>query len=319
MFVFSTSCVNSGLLLGQLPIGAEPLSGNRQGFWSFLTNSVFVSAIVTGLILWFVRRAMAKRALVPDGKQNFVEYLVEALYKQIESVVGKRIAPKVFPLLASIFIFILTANWFGLLPGVGTFGMGPKSGFLTIAEQHHGGGGEAGAAVAEAGHGAATGAFDHFIPLLRPATADLNMTVALALLFMVFWVWLTLSEAGLWHFLKHTFGPKGGVKGLLGLFLAVIFFGVGIIEVISIAIRPVSLSLRLYGNIFAGENLLHAMAGLGEMLHFPPVLAFLVKCLLPVPFLFLELLVGAVQALVFMLLCSVYIQLAVPSEEEAHH
>ena len=138
MFVFSTSCVNSGLLLGQLPIGAEPPSWESARVLEFPDEFCLRFGDCDRVDFVVVRRAMAKRALVPDGKQNLVEYLVEALYKQIESVVGKRIAPKVFPLLASIFIFILTANWFGLLPGVGTFGMGPKSGFLTIAAQHHG-------------------------------------------------------------------------------------------------------------------------------------------------------------------------------------
>jgi F-type H+-transporting ATPase subunit a len=301
-------------MVGQLTINAQPLSGHGEGFLSFVTNSFFVAAIVTGLIVWFVRRAMAKRALVPDGRQNLVEFLVEALYKQIEGVVGERIAPKVFPLLASLFIFILTANLFGLLPGVGTFGMGPKSGFLTIAEQHEGGG----EAPAEA-HAAPHGAFDQFVPLLRPATADLNMTLGLALLFMCFWVWITVKEGGVWNFIKHTFGPKGGATGLLGAFMAVIFLGVGFIELVSIAIRPVSLSLRLFGNIYAGENLMHAMSTLGEKLHFPTAVAYIMKVLLPIPFFFLEILVAIVQALVFMLLCTVYIQLSTAHEEEAHH
>ena len=145
------------------------------------------------------------------------------------------------------------------------------------------------------------------------------MTVGLALVFMTFWVWITLKEGGLWNFIKHTFGPKGAVTGLMGVFMVVIFLGVGIIELISIAIRPVSLSLRLFGNIFAGETLMHSMASLGEMLHFPAWLAFITKSLLPIPFFFLEILVGAVQALVFLLLCAVYIQLSTSHEEEGHH
>ncbi|MGI8603497.1 MAG: F0F1 ATP synthase subunit A [Verrucomicrobiales bacterium] len=315
MFASSTALLKTFELplLAEVSIKALPLSGGEVGA---ITNSVLVAVIVTALILWFVRRAMLRPALVPGQRQNLVEMVVEFLYIQIENVVGKKVAPKAFPLLATIFIYVLTANWFGLLPGVGTFGLGPTDGFLTIAPHAH---------VEEAAEHAPQHGSPHahryqtFIPLLRPATADLNMTLGLALVFMAFWVWITLKEGGLWNFIKHTFGPKGGVTGLLGVFMIIIFLGVGVIELISIAIRPVSLSLRLFGNIFAGETLMHAMASLGEMLNFPAWLAFIMKTLLPVPFFFMELLVGAVQALVFMLLCSVYIQLSTTHEDEAHH
>jgi F-type H+-transporting ATPase subunit a len=313
MFVPSTAFLKPFELpvLAEVSIKALPLSGKEVGT---ITNSVVVAMIVTGLILWFVRGAMARPTLVPGRRQNLVEAMVELLYTQIENVVGKRVAPKVFPLLATLFIYILTANWFGLLPGVGTFGFGPTDGFLTISSQAHG----APAEPIAGEHAAAVGGYHSFIPLLRPATADLNMTVGLALVFMTFWVWITLKEGGLWNFIKHTFGPKGDVGGLLGVFMVLIFLGVGVIEIVSIAIRPVSLSLRLFGNIFAGETLMHSMASLGEMLHFPTWLSFIMKSLLPVPFFFLEILVGAVQALVFLLLCAVYIQLST-AYEEAHH
>jgi F-type H+-transporting ATPase subunit a len=198
---------------------------------------------------------------------------------------------RTFPLLATIFIYILTANWFGLLPGVGTIGFGEKSGPLALTEVTH--------------------------PLLRPASADLNMTLAIASLFMCMWIYWTFTVTGPIQFLKHTFGPKGGVSGILKIVLIPIFLFVGIIEVISIGFRLVSLSMRLYGNIFAGENLLHAMSTLGDKLPLP--IAYLSSIILPLPFYFLELLVGLIQAFVFMLLCAVYIQLSTtPEEEEAH-
>ena len=102
------------------------------------------------------------------------------------------------------------------------------------------------------------------------------------------------------------FAPKGESTGLLKVLMAVVFFAVGLLEIISILFRPVSLSFRLYGNTFAGENMLETMATL------VPVLGWL----LPIPFYFLELMVGLVQALVFMLLTAVFTLLMCQHEEE---
>ena len=154
----------------------------------------------------------------------------------------------------------------------------------------------------------------HFTPLLRPATADLNMTLGMAMVFMLVWFWLTMKELGPWGFIKHTFGPKGGLKGFMGVVVAIIFFGVGLIEIVSIIFRPVSLSLRLYGNVYAGESLLHTMGALGDS--WGPIGSFLSSVILPLPFYFMELLVGILQAMVFSLLCAVYIQLSTTHDEE---
>jgi F-type H+-transporting ATPase subunit a len=108
-------------------------------------------------------------------------------------------------------------------------------------------------------------------------------------------------------FLKELFAPKGETTGALKVLLAVVFFAVGCLEVVSILFRPVSLSFRLYGNTFAGENMLETMATL--------VPGF--GWLLPIPFYFLELLVGLVQALVFMLLTSVFTLLICQHEESS--
>lgn len=262
----------------------------KEGLLSFVTNSTLVAAIVLLIILWFSRKATTNMTLIPHKAQNFLELIIEFLYARVEAIVGPKVAPRAFPLLATLFLFILISNWFGLLPGIGTIGWGEGHGFLTVSHMER--------------------------PLLRPATADLNMTLGMALCFMLIWFYLTISEIGLWGFIKHTFGPKGGLKGLIGIFVAVVFFGVGLIEIVSIVFRPMSLSLRLYGNVFAGETLLHTMAALlgGK----GPVLELIGAILLPLPFYFMELLVGLLQAVVFTLLCAVYIQLSTTHDEHDH-
>jgi len=151
---------------------------------------------------------------------------------------------------------------------------------------------------------------------LRPPTADLNMTLGMALCFMLIWFGITIGEVGVIGFLKHMFGAKGGLKGFIGIFVAVVFFVVGIIEVVSIVFRPMSLSLRLYGNVFAGETLLHTVAGLLGGKGF--ALEMLGAILFPIPFYFMELLIGLLQAVVFTLLCAVYIQLSTTHDEHDH-
>ncbi len=267
-----------------VPITAEPPISTLP----YLTNSILVAGLCTLLLLILARNATRKMELVPRRTQNVFEALVEGLYETLEGIVGRHMIARTFSLLATIFIFILTANWFGLLPGVGTIGFGERIGPFLSAHVTH--------------------------PLLRPASADLNMTLSIAALFMLLWLYWTFTETGPIQFLKHTFGPKGELTGILKILLIPIFIFVGLIEVISIAFRLVSLSMRLYGNIFAGENLLHAMGSLGDKL--PGLLAYLSSILLPLPFYFLELLVGLIQAFVFMLLCAVYVQLSTTHEEE---
>jgi F-type H+-transporting ATPase subunit a len=130
--------------------------------------------------------------------------------------------------------------------------------------------------------------------------------------FFFFWIIWAFQANGAKGFFLHLFGPKGESTGLLKLLLIVIFFLVGFLEVFSILFRPVSLSFRLYGNIFAGENMLESMSTLVPALNW----------LLPVPFYFMELLVGVVQALVFMLLTAVFTMLICMHDEGpegSHH
>jgi F-type H+-transporting ATPase subunit a len=271
----------------EMTVNATPLSP----LFSWFTNSFLFTVIVTGLIIWVARWATRNMQLVPTGPQNLFETIIEALYNTFEGIVGRHMISKVFPLLATLFIFILAANWMGLIPGVGTIGFGkPGVGPLSLSEVDE--------------------------PLLRAVNADLNTTLGLAIFFMGWWVVWTIQEVGVIGFLKHTFAPKGGVTGFLSVALLPLFIFVGIIEVISIAIRPISLSFRLFGNIYAGETLLHTMTTIGSSLPIP--LNWLTSVLFPLPFYFLELLVGLLQAFVFAMLCSVYIKLSTDSGEGEH-
>jgi len=257
----------------------------------WFTNSMLVTIIVTILIILWARLSTKKMQLVPQGTQNLFEALVETLYLTFESIVGKHMIASAFPLLATLFIFILTANWFGLVPGVGTIGFGAPGDFpLSLKEVS--------------------------APLLRPANADLNMTLGMALLFMCIWFFWTMREVGLIGFLEHNFAPKGDLKGALRYALLPLFIFVGFIEMVSIAIRPLSLSFRLFGNMYAGETLLHTMQTIANSL--PRPINWVAMVLFPLPFYFLELLVGLLQAFVFAMLCAVYTKLSTEHEEGPH-
>jgi len=248
-----------------------------------ITNSMLVTWIVAAGIIVFAQLAMRKIERIPSGAQNFWEWLVEGLYNFLENIIGRDLVRKTFWFFATIFIFILFVNWFGLIPGVGTIGWGH--------------------------HDPATGIFHVDRPLLRGGNADLNMTTAMAAIFFVLWVVWAIQANGVGGFLRHLFGAKGETSGILGILMAVIFFMVGWLEVVSILFRPVSLSFRLFGNIYAGESTLEVMSSM------VPFLSWLI----PIPFYFLELLVGVVQALVFMLLTAVFTLLIAQHGPETAH
>jgi F-type H+-transporting ATPase subunit a len=243
-----------------------------------VTNSMVVSWIVALGLIVFAQVATRRMKPVPDGIQNFWEWLVEGLYGFLEGIIGSHLVQRTFWFFATIFIFILSANWIGLIPGVGTIGWG---------------------------HPGARG-FKVDQPLFRGANADVNLTLAMALVFFVCWIVWALREDGVVGFLKELFAPKGETDGLMKVVMVVVFFASGCLEIISILFRPISLSFRLYGNVFAGENMLDAMSTLIPSLGW----------LLPVPFYFMELMVGLVQALVFMLLTAVFTLLICQRDEE---
>ena len=250
-----------------------------------ITNSMVVTWIVALGLIIFAQAATRNMKRVPTGAQNLWEWMIEGLYKLLENIIGHDLVKRTFWFFATIFLFILACNWCGLIPGVGTVGWGFKD---------------------------AAGAFHLTHPFFRGVNADLNMTFAMAMIFFACWIIWAIQANGVGGFLGHLFAPKGQTTGALKALMVLVFFIVGILEVVSILFRPVSLSFRLYGNIFAGESMLEAMA----------VLVPSLSWLIPIPFYFLEIIVGLVQALVFMLLTAVFTLLICQHDEntaKAHH
>ena len=237
-----------------------------------ITNSMIMVWIAALIIIFFAKVATHRIKLIPVGLQNLAEWLVESLYTFLEGILGKHLVKRTFWFFGGVFLLILVTNWIGLLPGVGTW-------------KYNG------------------------VPVLRGGNADLNMTAALPILFSILWLYWSVTENGVKGFLAHIFAPKGEFKGFMKLVMGIIFFAVGLIEVFSILLRPVAFSFRLFGNIYAGENMLEIMMSL-----VPKQIAFLPA----LPFYFLELLVGLIQALVFMLLSSVFLKLMCEHHDEEH-
>jgi F-type H+-transporting ATPase subunit a len=235
--------------------------------------------IISLAIILAARILVHRPLLIPTKGQIVAETIIENIYNLLEPIIGSRTIKQAFPVLIGFFVYILMQNWSSLLPGVGTIG--------TIQ------------------HG-------HFTYFFRPSNADLNATLALAIVSMAAWGWFVFKNEGLAGVIRHIFGNKADRNELsFGIysFLFFVFLGVGFIECISILFRLISLSFRLYGNVFGGENLLNNIMALAPW----------TKYLLPVPFYFLEILIGAVQALVFTLLVAVYIgSICNHGEEESH-
>ncbi|MDR2667936.1 MAG: F0F1 ATP synthase subunit A [Puniceicoccales bacterium] len=233
-----------------------------------LTNSIITCWAVALALIFAVRFAIGgKPSMVPSRGQAAIEMVMEGLRGLFEPIVGCRAIGQAFPFLLILFVYLLMENLCGLIPGVGSFGMLSSSG--------------------------------HFTALLRPPNGDLNGTLALALISFAVWIFFVLRHAGPRAFLHDTFGNKtdrSEVPFLIYAFLGAIFLAVGFVDLISILFRIVSLSFRLYGNVFGGENLIARMTGL-------------CGCILPVPFYLLEFLIGVIQAFVFTLLTAVYIGL----------
>jgi len=231
-----------------------------------ITNSMLLSWIAAGILIVVSFLATRRMSLVPRGVQNFFETVIEFLFNMVTEVIGNREqAKKYFPLIATIFLFIITNNWLGLLPGVGT---------IKIDTIHN-------------GHTLA-------VPLLRSGNADLNTTLAIAVVTMFFVQLFGILAIGLVKYSKKFFNLKNPIYTM-----------VGFLELISEFSRMISFTFRLFGNIFAGEVLL-------------TIVAFLVPYIAPLPFFALELFVGLIQALVFSMLALVFIKMAISGHEEAH-
>ncbi len=240
-----------------------------------ITNSMATGWSVSAMLIALILFAVRKPQVLPTKSQAVFESVLEGLRALFEPIVGKQAFPATFPLLVTFFIFILIQNWMGLLPGVGTIGWGHEI----------------------------DGHFHLTAPWIRPFTADFNSTIALALVSFGAYLIIIFKYAGPKLILWDLFGNKADKQetpGWLYPFLTLVFLLVGCIEVFSIIIRPFTLSVRLFGNVFGGENLLH---GTGYFFIFY----------------FMELLVGLIQATVFTLLTSVYIGLICNHGDEPAH
>ena len=248
-----------------------------------VTNSMITSWVISLFLVFLVKFMVGRPSLVPSKGQLIIESVVGGLRGILEPIVGKKVFFPSFWLLSGLFIFIIIQNWSGLLPGVGTIGYGQNiDGHFAVSK-----------------------------PLIRPGNADINMTLALALVANAFWIYFIFKYAGFKAIIKDWFGNKADKKEvhfIMFSILSIIFIAVGFIEILSIIFRPVSLTFRLFGNVFGGESLLHSMFYLVPQINW----------ILPVPFYFMEVLIGLVQALVFTLLVAVYIGLICNHEEGDH-
>jgi F-type H+-transporting ATPase subunit a len=232
-----------------------------------ISNSILTTWIIAAALIIGVRLTVGTPKLIPGKGQAVLEGMAQGLRDALEPIVGKQMIGKTFPLLCGFFVFILMMNWSGLLPGVGT-----------IKFQHTDG---------------------TWLDAIRPATSDLNTTLALSVISFLAWTYFVLRYAGVKVLVFDLFGNKSDRKEIgwgMWILLSFIFIGVGGIEVVSIAFRLISLSFRLYGNVFGGENLIHSLGGIAP--YVIPAVAGL-----------LEVLVGVIQAFVFTLLSAVYIGL----------
>jgi len=224
-----------------------------------VTNTLLMAWLAVAILGFVAFRIYSKLSIIPSFVQNILEFVMEKILDLMEGIFGSReISEKYFPVIATIFLFIIVSNWIGILPGIGSIGFIEKSSGKEV-----------------------------FVPFFRSAASDLNFTLAIAISAVV---------------LVHIFGILAiGVRKHISKFISFkspIDFFVGLLEFISEIAKMISFSVRLFGNVFAGEVLL-------------VVTAFLVPYLIPVPFLMLELFVGFIQALVFSMLTMVFISIAI--------
>jgi F-type H+-transporting ATPase subunit a len=287
-----------------------------------VSNSMLTSLIASGLIVLFavIVGPALKRTGRPNRLQTFAEMIVEALLGLCQDITGSRSKAREFlPLIMSFFLFILLNNWLGLLPGVGTIGFRehgtpgheveavapfapkavqastPQAATEVTAQEatdtldaestdSHAETETAEGVVAEEGV---------FVPYFRAGTADLNTTIALALVSVVLTQVYGFKHLGISYLQKYI------------NFKSPIMFFVGVLESILEVAKIMSFAFRLFGNIFAGEVLL-------------AVMTFLVPVIIPMPFYGLELFVGFIQALVFSMLSLVFFNLATVGHGEEH-
>lgn len=263
----------------EVTIYAEPIfhMGSFQ-----VTNSLITSWLAVLIVFVFALFIRIKMKKIPGKLQNVFEVILEGALSLVDQVTNDRkISNKIFPLVFSLFVFILVNNWLGLLPILGSFG-------LILSEEGH----------------------NVFVPFLRSGTADINTTLALSIMMVLASNLFGIITIGLWKTINKyvNLNALGFIftkvrKDPSILIVAPISFFVGILELIGEMAKVASLSFRLFGNVFAGEVLLVSMSVL---------FAYVV----PGPFLFLEVFVGLIQALIFSLLSTVYFTIASQDHEE---
>lgn len=246
-----------------------------------ITNSLlnsWMTVIILIIVFIFIGRKIKK---IPKGIQNIFEFVLEEALQLADSITGSRKrSEKFLPISLALFLFILVNNWLGLLPGMGTIGF----------------------VESEGGHSI-------FVPLFRGGTADLNTTLALALFAVVASHIMGALTVGLWDHFNKFINLKAflAIPKKIGKDISVILVNpikafVGVVEIIGELAKVASLSFRLFGNIFAGEVLLASMMALFAYF-------------LPLPFIFLEIIVGLIQALIFAMLTLVFMTIATTTEE----
>ncbi len=246
-----------------------------------VTNSLLTSGVALLIILLFVVLVRRNLKKVPTGAQNILEMIIEGFLGIFDDVTGSRKRSLQFaPVVLAVFLFIVINNWMGLLPGVGSIGQ--------IVQTSEG---------------------KFFIPYLRGATADINTTLALATIGVVLSHIFGILAVGWWKYLNKFINiqafldiPKKIRKDPMIIIVNPIKAFVSLIEIVGELAKIASLSFRLFGNIFAGEVLLASISA---------ILAFGV----PIPFLFLEILVGLIQALIFAMLVLTYMTISTTAEE----
>lgn len=262
-------------------IFAEPI-GNIGNF--IITNSLLNSWVAV-IVLVFLGIAIRKSLKeIPKGLQSVFEVLIEGALNLADQVTGSRkLSLKIFPIAFTVFLIVLVNNWLGIIPGVGAMGQ------IQIHE---------GQKV--------------FVPLFRGGTADINTTLALSVLSVIGANVFGIFSIGAWKTLNKFINidalikiPSKIKKDPTVIIVAPITFFVGLIEIIGEIAKVASLSFRLFGNVFAGEVLLASMSAL-------------VAIGIPIPFLFLEILVGGIQALIFSMLTLVYFTIASHDHSDEH-
>jgi F-type H+-transporting ATPase subunit a len=267
---------------------------------SFLTMIAVMALLIIGGAM-IARRASVDR---PGKAQTGFEMIIEFLLNLVESTAGKRVGRKIFPLIGGLFIFIIVANYSGLLPGVGTIGINhTEEDEATTEEARIASAQQPSDAVVVYAAEEGEGHHEVLYPFLRSPNADLNMTIAMALITFTVVQIAGVVAHGVGGRIKHMADPPFMFP----------------IEVISELSRIVSLSFRLFGNIFAGEVLVTVMVTMSAAVlsstFWIPVFFFG----LPTIFLLLEVLFGFIQALVFALLTLIYIALAAAGHDDHDH